>query len=122
MCPAFDRIALLHRITQVPDVVTATVITAAAAVVNRDHIIPEEVILTADAVGVAPGGGPVPTTHRDHDHPANAAISLDPAEGIDPTTGVGFNPWGGILVADLILLIINIPSMLQSLQTGSDIE
>ena len=122
MCPALGQTAPLHGITWAPGIIAATAITAAAAVVTGDHVIPEEVILIADATGVAPGGGPIPTTHHNHNHLNNAAISHDPTKGIDPTTEVGLNPWEGILVIDPILQIVDIPSMLQSLQTGSDIE
>ena len=122
MHPAFGQTAPLRGITQAPGIVAAAAITAAAAVVTGDHIIPKEVILTADTAGVAPEGGPIPMTHCNHDHLDNAAISHDPTEGINPTTGVGLNPWGGILAVNPILQIINIPSMLQSLWTGSDVE
>ena len=61
-------------------------------------------------------------THHDHDHLNDTAISHDPAEGINPTTGVGLDPQEGILAIDPILQIVNIPGVLQSLWTGSDIE
>ena len=121
MCPAFSQVAPLCTITRALDVIAATAITAAAVVVNGDHIVPEEVVLTADTTGVTPGGS-IPMTHHDHDHLDDTATGHDPAEGIDPTTGVGLNPWEGILVFDPILQIVNIPGMLQSLKTGSDIE
>ena len=126
MHPAFSQTAPLCGITRAPGIVTAAAAAvtaaAAAAVVDGDHIIPEEVILTADATGVTPGGGPIPATHRGHDHLDDATISRNRAEGINPTTGVGLNPQEGILVIGPILQIMNIPSVLQSLQTGSNVE
>ena len=122
MHPAFDQIAPLHGITQAPDVVAATAITTAAAVVNGNHIIPEEVALTADTTGATPGGDPIPVTHHDHDHPNNTAVNHNPAEGIDPATEVGLDPQEDIIAIDPILRIINVPGVLQSLWTGSDVE
>ena len=49
MHPAFGQITPLHGITQALDIIAAAAITTAAAVVNGDHIIPEEVVFTADA-------------------------------------------------------------------------
>ena len=54
MCPAFNRTALPLGIVWVPDAVTATAVTAAAAVVTRDHATPREAVPAADIVGVAP--------------------------------------------------------------------
>ena len=93
MHPAFDQITPLCGIAWAPDIIAATAITAAAVVVNGNHIIPKEVVLTADAAGVTPGGDPIPMTHHDHNHPNNTAIDPDPTEGIDPTTEVGLDPW-----------------------------
>ena len=103
MHPAFGRITPLCGITWALGVIAATAITTAAVVVTRDHVTPEEVVLTADTTGVTPGGGPIPVTHRDHDHLDNTAMGHDLAEGIDPTTRVGLDPQEGILVIDPIL-------------------
>ena len=122
MCPALEQTTQLHGITRAPGIVAATATMAAAPVVTRDHIIPEEVVLAADSTGAAPGGGPIPTTRRDHDHLDDYAIGHDPTKGMDPATGVGLNPQEDAPVVDPVLQIANIPSMLQSPQTGSDIE
>ena len=112
MCPAPDRTAPLHRITWALGIIIAAATTAAAAIVTGDHVVPEEVILTADTAGVAPGGGPVPTTHHDHDHLNNNAIGHDPAEGINPATGVGLDPWEDAPVINPILQIANVTGVL----------
>ena len=122
MCPALDWTAPLYGITWALGTVAAAAITAAAAVVTRDHIVPKEVILTADATGVAPGGGPIPMTHHDHNHPDDVAISHDPTKGIDLATRVGLNPQEDVLAINPILQIINVPDVLRSLQTGSNFE
>ena len=112
MYPALNWTAPLCGITQAPGVITAAAITTAAVVVTRDHIIPKDVILTADTAGVTPGGGPIPVTHRDHDHLDDAAMGHNPAKGIDPTTGVGLDPREDALVIDPILQTTNIPGVL----------
>ena len=122
MHPALNQTAPLCGITRVPGAVTATTITAAAVIVTRDHIIPKEVILTVDAAGVAPGGGPIPTTHHDHTHLDYTAIGHDPTKGINPTTGVGLNPQENAPVIDPVLQTANIPGVLRSPLTGSDVE
>ena len=120
MHPALDQTAPLRRITWAPGAIAATAITAGAAVVTRDHVIPKEVVLAADAAGVTPGEGPVPVTHCNHTHLDDAAISHDPAKGIDPTTGVG--PWEDAPVINPVLHIANIPGMLRSPLTASNVE
>ena len=117
MRPAFEWIAPLSGITWALDIVTATAVTTAAAVVNGDHVIPKEVILTADATGFAPGGGPIHMTHCDHNHPNDATIGHNPAKGIDLTTGVGVDPQEDILAINPILQIINVSGVLRSINT-----
>ena len=92
MHPALDQTAPLRGITRVLGAIAAAAITAVAAVVTRDHVIPEEVVLASDATGVTPGGGPIPVTHRDHTHLDDDTIGHNPTEGIDPATGVGLDP------------------------------
>ena len=122
MHPAFGRTAPLLGITRAPDIITAAAITAAAVVVTGDHIIPKEVVLAADTAGVAPGGGPVPVTHCNHGHLDDATIGHDPAEGIDPTTGVGLDPQEDTPVINPVLQIANVPGVLRSPLTGSNVE
>ena len=112
---ALDWTAPLCGITPAPDAITAAAITAAA-------VVPGEVILTADATRVAPGGGPIPMTHHNHAHLDNAAISHDPAEGIDPATRVGLDFWEDTPVINPILQITNVPGVLRSPLTGSNVE
>ena len=114
MHPAFDWIAPLHGIVWALDVVAATAVAAAAVVVIMTHIVLTEAALAADAAGAAPGGGLAPVTHHD--------TTADPAEGINLTTEAGLYPQEDVIAADPALQTINIPGMLQSLWTGSDIE
>ena len=76
--PAFNRIALLHAIILVPDIITATaIIEAAVAVIIKVAVaviinvavafiiaqaIPKEAILMANTAGATPGGL-IPVTH-----------------------------------------------------------
>ena len=121
MRPALDWAIPPLGITRALGAVAATAITTAAAGVTRNHAAPGGAVPAADIAGVAPEG-PVPGTHHDPGPPDNAAISHNPAEGIDPTTGVGLDPQEGVLVINPILQIINVPGILQSLWTGSDVE
>ena len=122
MHPALERTILALGIIQAPGAITATAITAAAAVVTGDHATPGEAIPTADVTGVTQEGGPVPMTHHNPGPPGNTAIGHAPAEGIDPTTEVGLNSQGGAPVINPILQIASIPGVLRSLPTGNDIE
>ena len=119
---ALDRTVPLLGITWALDAITAAAITTAAAVVTRDHATPGEAVPTADVAGVAPEGGPIPVTHHNHGPLDDAAIGHGPAKGIDPAIKAGLDPQEGTPVIDPILQITNIPSMLQSLPTGSDVE
>ena len=122
MHPALNLTASLHGLARAPGPVTATAITTAAVVVTRDHVVPKEVIPTADTTGVAPGGGPIPATHRNHKPLNVTTIGHDPAKGINPATGLGLDPQEDAPVADPVLQIANIPGVLRSPLTGSNVE
>ena len=122
MCLALGRTIPPLEIAWALDAVAATAITAAAVVVTRDHTAPGEAVPAAGITGVTPEGGPVPMTHHDPGPPDDAAISHNPAEGIDPATEVGLNPRGGTPVINPVLQITSVPSVLRNLLTGNDIE
>ena len=122
MHPAFNWIAPFHGITWALDIIAATAITTAAAAVIVNHVIPKEVVLAADTTGATPGGDLVPMTHHNHDHPDDTTVDHNPAKGIDLTTEAGLDPQEDVIAVNPILQIINIPGMLQSLWTGSNVE
>ena len=121
-CPALGRTIVPLGITQALDAVTATAITAAAVVVTGDHTTPREAIPTADVAGVTTEEGPIPVTHHDHSPLNDNAIGHNPTEGIDPTIKAGLDPQEDAPVINPVLQIANVPGVLRSLPTGSDVE
>ena len=75
--PAFNWIALPHVTILVPDVIATTAVIEAAVAVIIAHTIPEEAIPMANATEATSGGGPIPMTHHDHDHPDDATTDHD---------------------------------------------
>ena len=112
--PAFNRIAPLHAIILVPDIIAATAIIEAAVVVIITvavAVIIAHAILMANATGATPGGGLIPMTHHNHNRPDITATDHDLTEGIALAAEASLNPQEDVTAIDPILQIANIPGV-----------
>ena len=125
--PATDQITPLHVIILVPGIITATaIIKAAVAVIIEAAVaviievavaaiiapaVPEEAILMANAAGVASGGGLIPMTHHNPNHPDNTTANHNLTEGIDLTIEASLDSQEDITAIDPALQIASIPGI-----------